>query len=53
MAVVPETKQKKVYKRVVVDAVTALTAALTVSPIVAALDKYVDFTNVVHRQAAD
>lgn len=45
MAAVPAIKQKQVHKRVLVDAATALTAALTVSPIVAALDKYVSAIN--------
>lgn len=45
MVAVPEIKQRQVYNRVLVDAATALTAALTVSPIVAALDKYVNSIN--------
>lgn len=35
--------RKSVYSRIVIDATTALTAAITVSPIVAAVDKYVKF----------
>lgn len=36
-------RRKSVYRRIVIDATTALTAAITVSPIVAAVDKYVNF----------
>lgn len=43
MTAVSEVQQKQIYKRLLVDAATALTAAVTVSPIVAALDKYVLF----------
>lgn len=34
-------EQQEIYKRIFVDAFTALTAACTVSPLVAAVDKYV------------
>lgn len=49
MAAVPAVQQKQAYKRLLVDAATALTAAITVSPIVAALDKYV-LSFRIHRQ---
>lgn len=35
------TERESVYGRITIDFVTALTAAITVSPIVAAVDKYV------------
>ena len=38
---VPRMEQREMYKRILVDAFTALTAACTVSPLVAAVDKYV------------
>lgn len=39
VASLPETKRQNVSLRYFVDAVTALTAAVTVSPMVAAVDK--------------